>query len=408
MNESTHTVTALPPQDYAVLQFDHQEGSHLPSGGPYQLQGAAHVLVGELWVLAGQSNMEGVGLLSEADTPHPLVHLFDMTREQWRPATEPLHDLSGALRPAYTGGNPPTSTPDRVLGAGLGLAFAKARLAQTGKPVGLIPCARGGTKMSQWSPAGREDPQSSLYGAMLERIRLCGGKVTGVLWYQGESDACEEDWTAYAETMPHFIRSLRDDLGQPDLPFYMVQIGHYTVIPQPIWWQGWSAVREIQRSLPEHLPNVQVVAAIDLDLVDPIHVSARGLQRLGRRLARATQGQGGLQPASLTWQVSPLAAHPTEGQWKALHLEVQGVTGTLVAPGSPQGFSIRDQEGHDLHVIYHTVLQGNGITLLLDDRPLPDGAALWYGYGPTAPCNVTDSSDNALLCFGPMSLPQGP
>jgi sialate O-acetylesterase len=88
----------------------------LPTGGPYRLRFdartgtgillASHtgsdVLVGDLWVLAGQSNMQGRGDLIDVERPSPLVHSFDMT-ESWVVAEEPLHRLSTARDPVYGG-----------------------------------------------------------------------------------------------------------------------------------------------------------------------------------------------------------------------------------------------------------------------------------------------------------------
>ena len=81
--------------DYQVLQqdadgvarvtLDTGETLEIPAGGPYQVGGAQNVLVGDLWILAGQSNMEGVGDLVDVETPHPLVHSFQ-SRERWAPA----------------------------------------------------------------------------------------------------------------------------------------------------------------------------------------------------------------------------------------------------------------------------------------------------------------------------------
>ena len=45
--------------------------------------------------------------------------------------------------------------------------------------------------MEQWNPAKKEQGGNSLYGSMLRQVKLAGGKVRGVLWYQGESDAME-------------------------------------------------------------------------------------------------------------------------------------------------------------------------------------------------------------------------
>ena len=216
-------------QDYQVLQqdadgiarvtLDSGETIALPAGGPYEVGGAQNVLVGDLWVLGGQSNMEGVGDLVDVETDHPRVHSFQ-SREHWALAEEPLHWLGESPRPVHhiLWGQPlpteaPPRDPARTKGAGLGLSFAKALADQTGLPVGLIPAAHGGTSMQQWDPARKGQGGHSLYGATLERVKAVGGKVAGILWYQGESDANPADAALYEARMTTLVQSFRADLG---------------------------------------------------------------------------------------------------------------------------------------------------------------------------------------------------
>ena len=77
----------------------------IPTGGPYRvelrMQGGSsiitvsNILVGDLWILAGQSNMEGVGDLIDVQQPDPMVHTFDLA-DHWGVAEEPLHTLVSA------------------------------------------------------------------------------------------------------------------------------------------------------------------------------------------------------------------------------------------------------------------------------------------------------------------------
>ena len=97
----------------------------VPSGGPYRIEvrvqgttaadSVRNVLVGDLWVLAGQSNMQGVGDLVEVQPPHELVHNFDMT-DHWVVAEEPLHRLVDAVDSVHWPRNPQTKEPERYDG----------------------------------------------------------------------------------------------------------------------------------------------------------------------------------------------------------------------------------------------------------------------------------------------------
>ena len=90
----------------------------------------------------------------------------------------------------------------------------------------------------------------------------------------------------YSRVFADFIASVRADFGQPELPFYYVQIGRFTHAGDP---SGWNAVQDAQRRLPERVPNTAVVSVIDLELDDAIHVGTHGLKRAGQRLARIAQ-----------------------------------------------------------------------------------------------------------------------
>ena len=248
--------------------------------------------MGDLWVLAGQSNMQGVGDLLDVTPPNNQVMALGMDGK-WNQAEEPLHWLVDSPDPVHSG-DPKTRAErsakehkTRTKGAGLGLPFAAAMVEQTHVPIGLVICAHGGTSMEQWNPSKKGEGGNSLYGSMLRQVQLAGGKVKGVLWYQGESDAFgDEAWKVYPRVFADFIAAVRSDFNQPDLPFYYVQIGRFVTGNDP---KGWNAVQDAQRRLPERVPNTAVVSVIDLELDDAIHVGTQGLKRTGQRLARIAQ-----------------------------------------------------------------------------------------------------------------------
>src|SRR5205823_282630 len=92
---------------------------------------------GDVWVLAGQSNMEGIGNMTGAAKPHPLIRSFSMRRE-WRPAIEPLHIL-GESPDACHNNRTQVSVEEAercrsgaVKGVGAGLFFAREMLKRSG------------------------------------------------------------------------------------------------------------------------------------------------------------------------------------------------------------------------------------------------------------------------------------
>ena len=387
--------------DCARVRLDSGKTVELPTGGPYEVDGARDVLVGDLWVLAGQSNMEGVGDLVDVETPSPFVHSFQSC-ERWAVAEEPLHWLEESPRPIHyrlrgltpLAGEPQPRDPARTKGAGLGLAFAKARHARTGVPIGLIPSAHGGTSMQQWDPALRELGGESLYGATCERIRGVGGKVAGILWYQGESDANPADLARYKDRLTRLVGAFRADLGQPDLPFYYVQIGRYIADPLPSAVQAWNGIREAQRTWSGILPHTAKVSAIDLELDDLIHIGTQGLRRLGVRLAGAADGH----PAP------DFAAATVDADGSRVRATFHAPRGSLRSLGRPAGFTLRDAHGGLLPVIHKITLDGDSAILCLTADVLPLRTYLWYGWGLDPYCNVTDDADAALPAFGPVPI----
>ena len=290
------------------------------------------MFVGDLWVLAGQSNMEGVGNLIDVTPPHPKVMLLGMDGK-WGQAEEPLHWLIDSPDPVHSGD--PKNRAERAAqvhksrtkGAGLGLPFAVAMVESTGVPVGLVACAHGGTSMEQWNPAKKEQGGASLYGSMLRQVKLAGGKVKGVLWYQGESDANANASKVFAKVFSDFIAAVRSDFGQPELPFYYVQIGRFVRGGDP---KDWNAVQDAQRVIPERVANTAVISVIDLELDDGIHVGTQGLKRAGQRLARIAERELFGQVGATT----PTFERVTKGPHNTLTVKFNGVNmGQARLPG---------------------------------------------------------------------------
>jgi len=290
--------------------------------------------------------------------------------------------------------NIPPRDPNRTKGAGLALTFAKHLVEATGVPIGLIPAAHGGTSMQQWSPALRDRGGKSLYGATYKRFQEVGGKVAGILWYQGESDANPSEAPPYEERMIALINAFRSDFSQPDLPFYYVQIGGWVNDPTPGIVNGWNHVREVQRRLPDRLPNIEMVSAIDLGLDDGIHIDTAGLKILGKRLAAVTLGHKAPALKSVAYEMN----------FGMLRVSFDNINGALQAAGRPTGFSLRDARGVELPIIYKVTLEGTNALLQLTDPERMLGARLWYGYGLAPYVNLTDSSGAAIPAFGPILI----
>jgi sialate O-acetylesterase len=365
-------------------------------GGPYTIElrltaGGAErgflrfeeVLVGDLWVLAGQSNMVGRAQLAPRQETHPLVKVLAPDGE-WRTARDPLHEHRHYR-------------PGEKHGAGLGLAFAKEMVRRTGVPVGLIPVAVGGTSLEQWNPDHKAQGRQSLYGNMLSRFQVAGGRVTGMLWYQGEADTrTKELGPTYGERFARFVASARADFGQPELPVYFAQLARYGAEPGE-GYKAWDEVQEAQRLAESQIAHSGAVATVDLDLGDPIHLDRPSLERLGLRFARRVLDGPGPRLESAAWLSR-----------SKLRIQLSGVRGTLDAGPRATGFSLSAADGSPRLLLFRATADRSAIVFDVAESREDEPLFLWYGRGLDPPAFVRDSHDNALPAFGPVALPPRP
>ncbi len=152
-------------------------------------------------------------------------------------------------------------------GIGPGLFFARYIAKFIDCPLGLISNSPGGSAMEHWDPGLRDRKGDSLCGAMMDRIEMVGGKVKGVLWYQGESEALDANRVpGYESALLNLFDRLRIDTNQPDLPILYVQISRYAKSNDPAADRQWEVIREIQRRVAQKRPGIYMVSAIDLPL----------------------------------------------------------------------------------------------------------------------------------------------
>jgi hypothetical protein len=235
----------------------------------------------QLFILAGQSNMSGMGDIpkSRMET-NPRIYVFG-NDYHWKLAKEPVDDPSNQVD---------SVSEDRPAGFGPAMSFATTVLEQyPDMVIGLIPCAKGGSLIHEWR---RNLNDNTLYGSCLKRVRAASvmGEVAGLLYFQGEIDAVDPkehpDRTflpdRWADEFAVLIQDWRRDLNLPGLPVVFAQIGTNT---EPERFKNWAVVKEQQRKV--RLPLSAMVTTDDLPLKDYVHFTTESYQIIGQRFAQA-------------------------------------------------------------------------------------------------------------------------
>jgi sialate O-acetylesterase len=343
-----------------------------------------HVGVGDLWVIAGQSNAAGYGRGPVFDPPELGVHILK-NDETWDVAAHPLNDPTGSTHPNREIANPGHSPY---------LSFSRALHRVLGYPIGLIQTALGNTPLDQWNPA--ENPDAPLYRNLLHCVRLAGGRVRGLLWYQGESDTNPGLAETYESRFADFVRRLRADLGSPDLPIVLAQSNRYTGPQSPEEHRGWSLVREAQRNARK-LGHVAVVPTLDLPLSDDCHTSPEGNLLLGARKAEAALAMVYGRRAAPQFPDIARAVRCIDG--RSIELIFSDVPSRLqfIAPGE-RDFFVEDERGPVMIRDARCVARDR--VLLRLERPVSERAQVHSGYGANPQANLRDAEQNTpILAF---------
>lgn len=217
-----------------------------------------------IFLLIGQSNMAGRGRLDEVPAwRSPAVFMF---REgNWQPAEEPLH----------------TDKPD-IAGVGLGMSFAHDLATHPNlSPIGLVPCAVGGTPLSRWMPGGDLYDQA----VCVARAALANGRLRGILWHQGEHDASHPEMAVtYGPRLATMLARLRLDLAAGDVPVIAGELGPFLAERESC--PHHAQVNQHLRALSEELSAYACASAAGLGHNgDHLHFNAPALHEFGRRYA---------------------------------------------------------------------------------------------------------------------------
>jgi sialate O-acetylesterase len=282
-----------------------------------------NILVGEVWLVAGQSNMQRLlsetanGEAATAAANHPLIHLFNVSRQvAFKHAPPPLATWASCS---------PQSVKEF---SAAGYYFGVELENELHVPIGLINASYGGSQAEAWTPVeyllasddlrptvertkiwdeerprvraeydealrkwradadkavaagARPSPSpavpdalreyriaSSIYDGMI--APLIPFYIRGAIWYQGESNEARAQ--QYEILLPSMIKGWRERWGEGNFPFGIIQLPNYRdPKPEPAD-EAWSHVREAQRLTAMRTPNTGLIVTIDIGEAHDIH-----------------------------------------------------------------------------------------------------------------------------------------
>jgi sialate O-acetylesterase len=397
----------------------------LKAGGPFTLTISgknklefSNVLVGEVWLCSGQSNMgwrlnQSDNAEAEiASAKYPMIRLFTVPRsEENLPAT----DVNGSWKETL----PENAATFSAVGYYFGRDLHKAR----NVPVGLINNAVGGSPAESWTSAGvlkadseysefvaeypkrmgqfelalakyKEEAEkakaenkpaprapgrpwmpSGLYNGML--APLAPYAIKGVIWYQGESNAARA--YQYRRLFPAMISDWRTLWGQGNFPFLFVQLAAFGPNSKKLGESDWAELREAQLMTLIASPNTGMAVAIDVGTFDDIH--PRNKQPVGARLALAAR--------AVVYREKIVYSGPVYQLMKIngdnAVLTFQHTGGGLVArSGELKGFIIA---GID-KVWYEARAEIKGNRVIVSSPEVPKPVAVRYAWAKYPTCNL--------------------
>ncbi|MEM7368950.1 MAG: sialate O-acetylesterase [Bacteroidota bacterium] len=407
------------------------------AGGPHKIKISGsqelsinNVLLGEVWICSGQSNMDRQ--LGMQRGQKPIVNFWEEAQKANRPtmrlfvvlralADEPQDDLKGKWVEC---------NPESVLGfSAAGYFFGKKLQEQLQVPMGLIESSWGGTPVEGWTRKSamnndflvnreremqeiylmdstalsnnqqafdkgylRQAPKSPpsfyykrvkshrighLYNAMIHP--LIHYRIKGAIWYQGESNRNEPQ--QYAKQFPNMIQNWRDEWGIGDFPFYFVQIAPYYYNNQynipPIWEAQYEAL---------NMPNVGMASTQDIGQIYDIHPPEK--EEVGRRLAlvalHKTYGQ-----SEIVYSGPVLTKTTFEGNQVLLEFDPMG--GELFSAGSGIGGIRSFYISGERRIFYPANVKQDGNRIILTTETVDKPIAVRYLWNPNANASLFNS-----------------
>ncbi len=402
------------------------------AGGPFQLSIKAtntivlnDILVGDVWVASGQSNMEFpmTGLANAqaeiAAAQYPKIRLFLVKH---KPADYPLENVESKSWAACT--------PETVADSSAVAYFFARNLQQVGVPIGLIESFWGGTAAESWTSLNALSADASLMPVFSARAKTLATESTtvlhlqreerefqqavaqakadgkplpwrqwhpdfaawapaalyngmiapltpfairGVIWYQGESNDGPDRAPLYARLFQTMIRDWRNAWGEGDFPFLFVQIANWNTAAEDLW----PDVRNAQR---QALTLKNTGMAVTIDIGDAVDIHPKNKQDVGLRLALAARAIA--YGDKVEWS-GPLYRQVTQEE-HALRVWFDHAGGLAAKGAELTGFEVAGADGK--YSAAEAKIEGTSVVVSSPAVPTP--VSVRYGWAANPSCDL--------------------
>ncbi len=370
----------------------------LPAGGPFELSAgsggskaeARDVMIGDVWLCSGQSNMamtlaECDGGPEAADAASRTKHLR-LASVGRRASAKP--ESTGEIR--WRIASPKSARSF----SGVGFFFGARLLedpALKDVPIGLIDASFGGTMCEAWTPKealGGFAPAdlrlsmfgiapSTLYNGMI--APLGRGPIRGAVWYQGEGNADRP--AIYPKLLQALIGSWRERFETPEMPFIVIQLPDYAAGSGGL---SWAWLREAQAKAVRETPHTALAVGIQTN--DGFDLHPRAKREIGQRAAllalRDSYGRKGVANGPIFEKATP------EGHSLRVAFQTSG-DGLATRDGGPvRGFAVAGTDGRYFYA--DATIDGDSVVLRSEQVPAP--ATVRYAWAGAPEANLVGRS----------------
>lgn len=362
------------------------------------------ILVGEVWLCSGQSNMDMAVRNSKAansetkaaDYPH--IRLCTVPKKA---AVEPQKDVEAKWAVCS-----PKTVPDF---SAVGYFFGRDLHQELKTPIGLIHSSWGGTPAEAWTElaalkgeadfseivkrweASAQDNATHfqrptvLYNGMI--VPLAPFAIRGVIWYQGEGNAGRA--YQYRKLLPAMIKCWRELWGQGDFPFLIVSLANFKAAPDVPGDSDWAELREAQ-AMTAAQPHNGLAIAIDVGDAEDIHPKDK--QTVGHRLM--------LQALKVAYGKDIVASGPVYDSMRIegdkIRVKFRNADGGLVAKRAvPVGFQVAGED-RKWHWAYAEI---DGDSVIVWSGQVVKPVAVRYAWADNPVCNLYNGAGLPAVPF---------